>query len=270
MTGGGGDSAVATGRHDVILGPGRSAGAKGRSVIKLICFVKRNPALTVDEFHDRWREHHSRLVCETPGVGDRIARYEQNHRLARDYERLDSSDFDGVAVQWFDSIDDFTAMVADPGYQARVAPDEGELLDRDGLIWLLTESEEVFIAGPEQRAGPMAKLVCLVKRNAKLGVDQFHRQWRDVHGPLNRDTPAIARHFIRYEQNHRLPGDYERGGPDFDGAAIEWFASPREFWAMVAEPDWAAVIAPHEREFLDVPGLVWILTDMEEVMIGAP
>jgi uncharacterized protein (TIGR02118 family) len=237
--------------------------------MKLTCFVKRHPNLGVDEFHERWREHHGPLVAET--LGDRIVRYEQNHRLARDYERPDSGDFDGVAIQWFDSIDDFAGMVASPEYAARVAPDEDELLDRNGLIWLLTEPEEVFIPGPECRDGRMAKLVCLVKRNVRLEVDEFHRQWREVHGPLNRDTPAIARHFIRYEQNHRLARDYTRpGGPDFDGVAIEWFASPRAFWAMVAEPDWAEVIAPHEREFLDLPGLVWLLTGKEEFVIGAP
>ena len=112
-------------------------------VIKLICVVKRNPSLSIEEFHDHWRGRHARLISETPGVADRIVRYEQNHRAAADYKR--GGDFDGVAIQWFDSMDDFAAMVGDPEYQAHVAPDERELLDLDGLVWILTDEEEVVI-----------------------------------------------------------------------------------------------------------------------------
>jgi uncharacterized protein (TIGR02118 family) len=118
-------------------------------MIKLICFVKRNPGLSVEQFHDRWRAKHAPLIRDTPGVADRIVRYEQNHRTANDYGR--GGDFDGVAIQWFDSMDDFVAMVSNPEYQARVAPDEEALLDRDGLAWILTDEEEVVVAGPERR-----------------------------------------------------------------------------------------------------------------------
>ena len=38
----------------------------------------------------------------------------------------------------------------------------------------------------------------------------FHKYWWEVHGPLNRDTPAVRKYFIRYEQNHRLAEDYAR------------------------------------------------------------
>src|SRR5215211_9531938 len=118
-------------------------------MIKLICVVKRNASLSVEEFHDHWRSRHARLISETPGVADRIVRYEQNHRTVDDYAR--GGDFDGVAIQWFDSMDDFVAMVSHPEYQARVAPDEAALLDREGLVWILTDAEEVVIAGPDRR-----------------------------------------------------------------------------------------------------------------------
>jgi uncharacterized protein (TIGR02118 family) len=148
-------------------------------VIKLICVVKRNPSLSVEEFHDHWRGRHARLMSETPGVADRIVRYEQNHRSAEDYKR--GGDFDGVAIQWFDSMDDFAAMVVDPEYQAR-RPDEARAVDLDGLVWILTEEEEVVIPGPEQRE-PVIKLVCMVKRRPGMEIDDFHRHWRTVHSP---------------------------------------------------------------------------------------
>ncbi len=236
-------------------------------MIKLICFVKRNPSLSVDEFHDHWRGQHARLISETPGVADRIVRYEQNHRAAEDYER--GGEFDGVAIQWFESMDDFVAMVGDAEYQARVAPDERALLDLDGLAWILTDEEEVVIPGPEERGEPVIKLICMVKRRPGMAIDDFHRHWRTVHSPLNCDTPSIARYFVRYERNHRTPADYERpGASDFDGTAVEWYPSVQAFYDMIGEPAYRDVIFPDEGRFLDRDNLLWLLTEKEETIIG--
>jgi hypothetical protein len=236
-------------------------------VIKLICFVKRNPSLSVDEFHDHWRGRHGRLIRETPGVADRLVRYEQNHRCPEDYER--GGDFDGVAIQWFDSMDDFVAMVGDREYQARVAPDERALLDLDGIVWILTEEEEVVIPGPEERDEPVTKLVCMVKRRPGMTIDDFHHHWRTVHSPLNCDTPSIARYFVRYERNHRVAADYERpGASDFDGTAVEWYPSVQAFYDMIGEPAYRELIYPDEQRFLDRDHLLWLLTEKEETIIG--
>lgn len=236
-------------------------------MIKLICFVKRHPSLAIDEFHTRWREQHGPLIARTPGVTERIVRYEQNHRLADDYAR--GGGFDGVAVQWFESMDDFVAMVAHPEYQARVAPDEDALLDRDGLVWILTDEEEVVIPGPERRDDDVIKLICMVKRRPGMSIEDFHTHWRTVHSPLNCGTPSIARHFVRYERNHRNRQDYERdGASDFDGTAVEWYPSVQAFYDMLAEPAYRDVIAPDEKDFLDRDHLVWLLTANEETIIG--
>jgi uncharacterized protein (TIGR02118 family) len=234
-------------------------------VIKLICFVKRNPTLSVDEFHRHWRDTHARLIRETPGVADRVVRYEQNHRAPDDYAR--GGDYDGVAIQWFASMDDFVAMIGDPEYQATVAPDEKVLLDMAGLVWILTDEEEVVIPGPETRDGS-TKLICMVKRRPGMTIDEFHRHWREVHSPLNCDTPSIARYFVRYERNHRTRADYKRDGTDFDGAAVEWYPSVRAFYDMVAEPAYGDVIYPDEERFLDRDRLLWLLTENEETIIG--
>jgi uncharacterized protein (TIGR02118 family) len=239
---------------------------QGDTVIKLICFVKRNPSLSVDEFHDHWREQHAALIRDTPGVADRVVRYEQNHRLRADYAR--GGAFDGVAIQWFRSLDDFAAMVAHPKYQARVAPDEGVLLDRDGLVWILTDEEEVVIPGPERRDNTV-KLICMVKRRPGMSIDDFHGHWRTVHSPLNCDTPSIAKYFVRYERNHRNPQDYKRpGASDFDGTAVEWYPSLQSFYDMIAEPAYQELIAPDEEKFLDRDNLVWLLTEKEETILA--
>jgi len=107
-----------------------------------------------------------------------------------------------------------------------------------------------------------------VKRRPGMTIDDFHRHWRTVHSPLNCDTPSIAQYFVRYERNHRARADYDRGGSDFDGAAVEWYPSVQSFYDMIGEPAYRELIAPDEDRFLDRDSLVWLLTEREETIIG--
>lgn len=238
-------------------------------MIKLICFVKRNPALDVEEFHRHWRERHAAIIVETPDLAGRLVRYEQNHRLLDDYGQPGRPDFDGVAVQWFDSMDDFVGMVSSDGYRDRLAPDEAFMLDGDGLRWILTDPEETVMPGPEERNGRLCKVLTMLRRKPGMAVDDFHRYWRETHGPLFRDTPALARHVVRYEQNHRAADDYQRPGADeYDGVAIQWFTSPDDFGAMATDEAYPDTIGADNPRFLDMDALTWILTENEEIVIG--
>lgn len=111
-------------------------------MIKLTVLVKRNPALSIEEFHDEWRAH-GRMIAEEPVFARFIRRYEQHHRVIADYRSGDT--YDGMAVQWFDSHRDFIALIATPEYRAKMQPDESRILDPDGLVVLFTEEAEVFI-----------------------------------------------------------------------------------------------------------------------------
>jgi hypothetical protein len=111
-------------------------------VIKLTVLVKRNPALSVDEFHEAWRAH-GRMIAEEPAFGRFIRRYEQHHRVPADYRNGDT--FDGMVLQWFDSYGDFVAMLQTPEYAEKMQPDEDRLLDLPGMVILFTEEAEVFI-----------------------------------------------------------------------------------------------------------------------------
>ncbi|MCB0996931.1 MAG: EthD family reductase, partial [Acidimicrobiales bacterium] len=98
------------------------------------------------------------------------------------------------------------------------------------------------------------KLLAFVRRRNDVSPAEFHAHWRDRHGPLIRDTPELARHVRRYEQNHRLDADYERergalerDSGDFDGVAVQWFDSLDGFRAFVAEPAMAEVFADEQR-----------------------
>jgi hypothetical protein len=111
-------------------------------VIKLTVLVKRNPALSIEDFHDEWRAH-GRMIADEPAFQRYIRRYEQHHRVHADYRTGDT--FDGMVLQWFDSYADFTALLQTPEYVEKMQPDEARLLDLPGMVILFTEEAEVFI-----------------------------------------------------------------------------------------------------------------------------
>jgi len=113
-------------------------------VIKLMCFVRRRPGMTADAFHEHWRERHGPLIRANAAAARHLLRYEQNHRVAKDYARPGGPDYDGVAVQWFGSYRDFIAMITAPEWE-EVTEDEGRFLDRDATMFVMTDAEEVVI-----------------------------------------------------------------------------------------------------------------------------
>lgn len=111
-------------------------------MIKLTVLVKRNPALSVEEFHEEWRTH-GRMIADEPVFRRFIKRYEQHHRVPADYRNGDSCD--GMAVQWYDSYADFVALLQTPEYATKMQPDESRILDLSGMVILFTDEAEVFI-----------------------------------------------------------------------------------------------------------------------------
>lgn len=232
-------------------------------MIKRIGFVARNPTLSVGEFHARWKGQHCELVAASAAGANHLLRYEQHRRTDRDYERLECP-YDGVSVQWYDSMAGFEAMRADPRH-AEVLADSAELFGE--VLEIFTEPEMEVIAGPAERGDPITKLICGVRHKAGMDRDAFHDYWWNVHGPLNRDTPAVRKYFIRYEQNHRLSEDYQRAACDLDGVTIEWFRSARDFFGMAVDPESRDVIRNDEGNFLDTDRLLWLLTGPEHVVL---
>ncbi|MBC7896261.1 MAG: aspartate kinase, partial [Cytophagaceae bacterium] len=73
--------------------------ADGFSARALTELVKRNPALSIEEFHEEWRAH-GRMIADEPVFCRYIVRYEQHHRAITDYRNGDT--FDGMAIQWYE------------------------------------------------------------------------------------------------------------------------------------------------------------------------
>src|SRR5437588_5234257 len=97
-----------------------------------------------------------------------------------------------------------------------------------------------------------------------MSKDEFHRHWRETHGPLVVET--LGRHLEGYEQRHRLRTD---GGHDdaWDGVAIQRFASKEAFEAFMSDPAFVEKVVPDQDRFIDMARVVWFLTEPAEVFV---
>lgn len=112
-------------------------------MIKLIVAVKRNAAMSPQQFHEYWRDEHAGKVKSIPACAKYIRRYVQAHTLDQEYEHGEPA-FDGTAELWFDSVADKDAFYSDPDYLAIVAPDERVFADMEQTRFLVTAEESVI------------------------------------------------------------------------------------------------------------------------------
>lgn len=106
------------------------------------------------------------------------------------------------------------------------------------------------------------KLFAFVKRKEGMSRDEFLDYWRNTHGPLIRDTPALADCTISYVQHAASPED--RSG--WDGVAVQEFASWDDFLAMLSGPAGDAM-REDEGNFLDSSSIKVVFTEDAVVMI---
>ena len=92
----------------------------------------------------------------------------------------------------------------------------------------------------------MVKLVFCLHRRSDVGEAEFHRYWREVHGPLAASfAPVLG--FTRYVQVHTTSVPLsdaiasDRGAPEhFDGVAELWYDSVDNLLAAALTPEGAA------------------------------
>ncbi len=111
----------------------------------------------------------------------------------------------------------------------------------------------------------MISLHAFLVRKPGISHEDFVAYWRDHHGPFIRGTPELARHLLRYEQHPRIPGS--RGGDtDYDGVAIQSFASWDDFAAMLTGEAGEAMRAD-EANFLDSERLTVLFTEEPNIVV---
>jgi uncharacterized protein (TIGR02118 family) len=122
-------------------------------MVRLTCLLRRKEGLSPAEFHAHWREVHGPLIAASRS-GSHVVRYEQHPRALEDYAGDDDPGFDGVTVQWFESLDAYRAHMAEPDFPD-IWIDIESFLDTDRLHFILTEHPRV-VMGDDAGSLPLA------------------------------------------------------------------------------------------------------------------
>ena len=118
-------------------------------MVRLTCLLRRKAGTTPQEFHDHWENVHATLI-ETLAAGSHVVRYEQHPRPIESYSGDNDPGFDGVTLQWFDSMDEYNAHMAEPDFAVMWADIES-FLDVESLHFIVTEEPGRLIF--DRRAG---------------------------------------------------------------------------------------------------------------------
>lgn len=117
----------------------------------------------------------------------------------------------------------------------------------------------------------MIVLLGFYKRLPGMSWEEFSDHWRNVHGPLLRDTPETAKYLRRYVQHHLRPNPaYPDAALPYDGFSEAWFDSMESRAEMHSQPIYQALMPADERKFLDMSATRMHMMDLPVVQIGAP
>jgi hypothetical protein len=235
--------------------------------IKLFEFLRRKPGMSSDEFHAYWRDVHGPALADDPDLRRHVQRYELNHRLPEDVGRprenaeVRDDGWDGVAVLWFNSIDDMRALAAEPG-MAKIRDQAPEFREDERLI-VITEDPEIIVSTPRRdEAG--AKMLCILRRNPALDLDTFHDHWLHHHGGLFQNIPDLNEPLWGYEQNHGLRDP----NAAFDGVTEQWFESLGSFVESLSARSVDDVVNPDVAYMLDPASIHFVMAGKPTVVIG--
>jgi len=110
----------------------------------------------------------------------------------------------------------------------------------------------------------MVKVAVMLKRKPGMSTAEFHRYWKDVHGPLVLGVPEFMRHFSKYVQCHAIAeafSDTPGAASQYDGIAEVWADSIDAVKRAFAEPRYLERIRPDEHTFLDLANCVFMVTE---------
>lgn len=236
-------------------------------MIKFIEFVRRKPGMDPVEFHRCWRESCAAFIDECAPVRQLMRRCELNHRLAEDYHRerqaaeVAGPQWDGVAVSWFNSLDEFSKLRALPEYERFLIESREQFLGEETAS-VLTHEATPIVEKPGGRERAEVKLLCLLRRNAALTRPDFFRHWREHHGGLFRDVPALNGPVLAYQQNHGL--DIE--GAEYDGVTEQWFTSLSAWIDSINVPEDEELVRPDVAYMLEPASIQFIMAGRPSVI----
>jgi len=108
-------------------------------MVKLIVCAKRKTGITHEEFSRYWRQNLGPLVKSVPEFIRHVRKYVQCHIVSNSAPLGASSDYDGVAELWFDSVDELNKAFNEPRYLEVIRPDELKFADLVNCVSIVTE-----------------------------------------------------------------------------------------------------------------------------------
>ena len=110
-------------------------------MFKVSVILKRKPGMSPAEFRRYWRDVHGPLLLEQPSLLRYVRKYVQCQSIADAVADVPgvSSQFDGIAELWGDSVDDVRRGLAEPAYVELIRPDEEKFLDLPNCVFMVTE-----------------------------------------------------------------------------------------------------------------------------------
>jgi uncharacterized protein (TIGR02118 family) len=111
-----------------------------------------------------------------------------------------------------------------------------------------------------------AKLYALIPRRPDITEARFHEHWRTTHADLARRIASLR----GYVQSHRVPVDTRLSPSPYDGIAEAYFDDAAAGLALGADPDYTEHAAKDEPNFMDMPGLAFLVTTEHVVSAGPP
>ena len=234
-----------------------------------MAFIRRLPGMSPDEFHGYWRDVHAPRFAQSADLAPYLRRYELNHRLESDYARerhpaeVAGVQWDGVAVQWFDSLDAFREFEAHPARKEISAIDQPRFRAPEAAA-VITHDASVIVDKPGGRERAGLKLLCILRRNKALELPEFHEHWLRNHGGLFQNVASLNEPLLAYDQNHGL----DLPGAEFDGLTEQWFTSMDEWVASLDAPEHTTLVEPDVAYLLDPPSIQFILSGPPTVVIG--
>jgi hypothetical protein len=244
-------------------------------MIKFLEFVGRRPGIASEEFHDYWRTRHAAFFRDTPAVRRLVQRYELNHRLTEDYVRtrheteITGPEWDGVAVQWFDSMADFLELRSLPEF-IEFSDLEHSRYRAASDVSVLTQPGTVIVDRPGGRAAAGLKLLCILRRNPALDRATFYPHWRNHHGGLFQHIAELNEPVLAYDQNHGLAPEQTSAaniGRSYDGVTEQWFESLPAWIESLSAPANYTDVAPDVAYMLDQSSIQFILADGQPTVV---
>jgi uncharacterized protein (TIGR02118 family) len=175
--------------------------------VKLVAWFKRKPGVSVESFQEEFATAQAAKAREVPGLRG----YVQSLVLASAYRKLEPF-CDVIAEIWFADAASAAAVRAGRGFADLVA-DAARFCAGAATGAMLTV--EYLIKDGSRPTGGV-KNIELVRRRPDLDVAEFHRYWREYHGPLASRIAPIR----RYVQSHAID---DPGSRAYDGIASTWF-----------------------------------------------